>query len=67
MSPSPTRRYDAHLAQRVAACGTELVIPIRCNRKVQRLYDADFYQERTRTERFFNKLEQYRHVATRSG
>jgi putative transposase len=28
-------------------------------------YDADLYKERNRIERFFNKLKQFRRVATR--
>jgi putative transposase len=35
------------------------------NRKVQRAYDADLYKERNIIERFFNKLKQFRWVATR--
>lgn len=58
--------YDAdHLADRIAEAGTELVIPPKRNRKVQRAYDAELYKERDRIERFFNKLKQFRRVATR--
>jgi putative transposase len=58
--------YDAdHLANRIAAAGAEIVIPPKRNRKVQRPYDADFYKERNRIERFFGKLKQFRRVATR--
>lgn len=58
--------YDAdHLAQRIAEGGAEVVIPPKRNRKVQRPYDADLYKERNRIERFFNKLKQFRRVATR--
>jgi putative transposase len=35
------------------------------NRKVQRSYDIDLYKERNIIERFFNKLKQFRQVATR--
>lgn len=45
--------------------GIEVVIPPKRNRKVQGLYDADLYKERNRIERFFNKLKQFRRVATR--
>ena len=58
--------YDAdHLAERIADAGIEVVIPPKRNRKVQRHYDAYLYKERNRIERFFNKLKQFRRVATR--
>jgi putative transposase len=41
------------------------VIPPKRNRKVQRSYDVDLYKERNLIERFFNKLKQFRLVATR--
>ena len=58
--------YDAdHLVDRIAQTGTQAVIPPKRNRKVQRPYDADLYKERNIIERFFNKLKQFRRVATR--
>ena len=58
--------YDAdHLVERIAATGTAAVIPPKRNRKVQRAYDTELYKERNRIERFFNKLKQFRRVATR--
>jgi putative transposase len=58
--------YDAdHLAERIAEAGTEVVIPPRRNRTYRRPYDTDLYKERNRIERFFNKLKQFRRVATR--
>jgi len=58
--------YDAdHLVDRIAQTGTTAVIPPKRNRKVQRPYDADLYKERNIIERFFNKLKQFRRVATR--
>jgi putative transposase len=42
-----------------------VVIPPKRNRKVQRPYDAQLYKERNLIERFFNKLKQFRRVATR--
>ena len=35
------------------------------NRKLKRPYDAELYKERNVIERFFNKLKQFRRVATR--
>ena len=58
--------YDAdHLCDRIAETGSEVVIPPKRNRTLQRLYDADLYKERNIIERFFNKLKQFRRVATR--
>ena len=58
--------YDAdHLTDRIAASGAEVVIPPKRNRKIQRPYDLDLYKERNRIERFFNRLKQFRRVATR--
>ena len=58
--------YDAdHLIGSLAETGTKIVIPPKRNRRVQRLHDAELYKERNRIERFFNKLKQFRRVATR--
>jgi putative transposase len=58
--------YDAnHLHEKIAACKSEIVIPPKRNRKVQRPYDVDLYKERNLIERLFNKLKQFRRVATR--
>ena len=50
---------------RIAKGGTEVVIPPKRNRKIQRPYDTELYKERNRIERFFNKLKQFRRVSTR--
>ncbi|KPH04145.1 transposase [Rhizobium acidisoli] len=58
--------YDAdHLIDRIDEAGIDVVIPPKRNRKVLRPYDADLYKERNKIERFFNKLKQFRRVATR--
>lgn len=58
--------YDAdHLHDRIVEQGSESVIPPKRNRKTQRRYDAELYKERNLIERFFNKLKQFRRVATR--
>ena len=58
--------YDAdHLCDRLAQTGADVVIPPKRNRKVQRPYDTHLYKERNRIERFFNRLKQFRRVATR--
>jgi putative transposase len=58
--------YDAdHLCDRIAETGSEVVMPPKRNRTLQRPYDADLYKEPNIIERFFNKLKQFRRVATR--
>ncbi len=58
--------YDSDsLAEAVETSGAEVVIPPRRNRTNPRAYDRDLYEERNKIERFFNKLEQFRRVATR--
>jgi len=58
--------YDAnHLHEKITGQGSEIVIPPKRNRKVQRPYDTELYKERNLVERFFNKLKQFRRVATR--
>ena len=43
----------------------EVVIPAQKNRLEERRIDKNLYQDRNKVERFFNKLKQYRRVATR--
>lgn len=58
--------YDAdRLVEVVSASGATAVIPPRRSRKVARDFDRDVYKERNQIERFFNKLKQFRRVATR--
>src|SRR5262249_31970474 len=58
--------YDAnHLVEKMEQKGTQVVIPPKRDRKIQRPYDIELYKERNRIERFFNKLKQFRRVATR--
>ncbi len=57
--------YADHLCDAIAETGAEIVIRPKRNRKVKRAYDVDLYQERNIIERFFNKLKQFRRVATR--
>ena len=58
--------YDAdHLCDRIAESGGQPVIPPKRNRTFKRPYDAELYKERNTIERFFNKLKQFRRVATR--
>ena len=58
--------YDAnHLVEKMEQKGTQVVIPPKRDRKIQRAYGTGLYKERNRIERFFNKLKQFRRVATR--
>ena len=60
------RAYDAdHLMDVILDAGAEPVIPPRRHRKHQHAYDKALYKERNVIERFFNKLKQFRRVATR--
>jgi transposase len=45
--------------------GANACIPPKSNRKIQREYDQHLYKERNLVERFFNKLKQFRRIATR--
>jgi putative transposase len=58
--------YDAGaFIETVRQQGGEPVIPPRSCWKSQRDYDKVLYKERNKIERFFNRLKQFRRVATR--
>jgi putative transposase len=58
--------YDAdHLREAVLAGQAKPVIPPKSNRRTPIDYDKALYKERNLVERFFNKLKQFRRVATR--
>ena len=61
------KAYDAE--ERVIAplhnAGKNVVIPPKRCRKQPRDYDKHLYQARHLIEQFFNKLKQYRSIATR--
>lgn len=58
--------YDAgSFIETVRLQGGEPVIPPRSCWKTQRDYDKVLYKERNKIERFFNRLKQFRRVATR--
>ena len=60
------RGYDADsLIGLLVLAGVEVVIPSRKNRVQERVIDKNMCQDRNKVERFFNKLRQYRRVATR--
>lgn len=60
------RGYDADsLLTWLAGSQTEAVIPAKKNRLIERPIDENLYKDRNKVERYFNKLKQYRRVATR--
>jgi transposase len=60
------RAYDADaLLEYIAAQNAVAVIPPRPQRKEQRSYDRELYKERNLVERFFNRIKQFRRIATR--
>ena len=61
------KAYDAdeRVIDRLEAAGIEPVSPSKANRKTPRDYDRDLYKVRHLIENFFEKLKQYRAIATR--
>ena len=58
--------YDAdYVIEAVEKLGAIAVIPPKSNRKTVREYDKELYKERNLIERLFNKLKQFRRIATR--
>ena len=61
------KAYDAkkRVLDLLKSAGIEIVIPPKKNRKETRAYDEDMYGWRHLIENFFQKLKQYRAIATR--
>ena len=61
------KAYDAdeRVIDVLHAAGKTAVIPSKASRKVDRGYDRDIYKERHLIENFFEKIKQYRAIATR--
>lgn len=60
------RGYDANaIREAMAARGVTPIIPARRNRKVPIPIDGNIYVLRNRIERCFNKLKNWRRLATR--
>ena len=51
--------------QMIQDMGAMVVIPVRSNRNQQREYDYHWYKDRNLVARFFNKIKQFRRIATR--
>lgn len=60
------RGYDSNtLVSTIEARGAQAVIPPRSNRLHRRAYNRQLYRHRNLIERFFNRIKQYRRIATR--
>tara|TARA_Y100000588_G_C13979700_1_gene806602 strand:+ start:575 stop:910 length:336 start_codon:yes stop_codon:yes gene_type:complete len=60
------RGYDSDaFIEAITNTGATPVIPSRRNRKQTREYDRVIYKERNLVERLFQKLKQFRRIATR--
>ncbi len=61
------KAYDAlaRVLNLLESQGIKAVIPPKANRKDQREYDEEMYKWRHLIENFFQKLKQYRAIATR--
>ena len=60
------KAYDAdRLIDKLTERGITPVIPPKSNRTTRRETDFALYRERNLVERFFNKLKQFRAIATR--
>jgi transposase len=58
--------YDSKaVVGKVESRGAEAVIPTLRTRKVQRVIDTERYKDRNLAERFWQKIKQFRRVATR--
>jgi len=62
--PWSTHHAD-YLVKAAEFMGAEVVIPSKSNRKNPRNFDTVLYKERNLIERLFNKLKNFRRVATR--
>lgn len=60
------KAYDADWIRRlIEAQDAGANIPDRSNRKQSHAFSPTLYRERNRVERFFNRLKQFRRIATR--
>ncbi len=60
------KAYDAQpVLDAIEHCGATAVIPPKVSRRLQRTYDKYLYRARADIERFFQRLKQFRRLATR--
>jgi transposase len=66
LCPRGYKGYDSDaFVEAIKGNGATPVIPPRSNRITPRDYDKEIYKERNLVERLFQKLKEYRRVATR--
>ena len=53
------------MCAKIAESGGQPIILSKRSRTFKRPYDTELYKERNLIERFFNKLKQFRRIATR--
>jgi len=60
------KAYDTDaLVAGIAQTGAAVVVPSKRSRRTTRPLDRTLYADRNKVERFFNRLKQYRRLATR--
>ncbi len=60
------KAYDSNVIRaQLDAKGIEPIIPPKANRLDIIIYDQEGYKQRNKVERLFNKIKQFRRVATR--
>lgn len=65
-SVSADKAYDSDsIIEYLDVSNIQAVIPPRCNRLVQRVFDKHLYKNRNLVERFFCRIKQFRRIATR--
>ena len=58
--------YDSNaFVETITTQGSQPVIPPRSNRLAPRTFDRHIYKSRNLIERFFNRIKQFRRIATR--
>jgi len=60
------KAYDTDaLVAEIIRTGATVVVPSKRSRRTARVLDRNLYADRNKVERFFNRLKQYRRLATR--
>lgn len=60
------KAYDTNaLVAQITRAGAVVVVPSKRSRRIGRALDRNLYADRNKVERFFNRLKQYRRLATR--
>ena len=60
------KAYDTNaIVAQISQAGAVVVVPSKRSRRTPRVLDRNLYADRNKVERFFNRLKQYRRLATR--